>query len=104
LQSAYYKKYSQYSRFSRMNVQGQNSVEILKSRVLKVLMTVKREMLGRVWCKANYTWDIYRVVKGVQLGKLCVHYYLTDLHANSRKIMSLRTCGDELEYCEDVVF
>ena len=67
------------------------------------VVTVKWDMLGRMWCKANYTWRVYRIVKGVQLVILCVYYFLTDLHANSRKLMSLRTCGEELEHCEDVV-
>jgi hypothetical protein len=86
-----------------MYVQVQNSVEVLKSRVPNAVMTVKRDMLGRVWCKANYRRDIYRVVKGAQLGILRVYYSLTDIHANSRQIMSLRTFGEELDHWEDVV-
>ena len=66
-------------------------VKVLKSRVLNAVMTFKRDILGRLWCKANYMWDIYCVVKGAQLGTLCVYYCLTDLHANSRKVKSLRT-------------
>jgi hypothetical protein len=66
-------------------------------------MTVKRDMHGRVWGKANYRWDVYRVVKGPQLGIFCVYYCLTVLHANSRKIMSLRTGGEELEHCHCLV-
>ena len=103
MKTVYYRLCSQYSRFSLKYVQVQNSVEVLKSRILNAVTTVMRDMLGRVWCKANYMWDIYRVVKGAQLGILCMYYCLTDLHANSKKIMSLRTCGVEFQHCEDVI-
>ena len=79
-----------------MYVQVQTSLEILKSRILNAVMTVKRDMHRRVWCTASYRWNVYRVVKGVKLGILYVYYCLSDLHANSRKIMRLRTRGEEL--------
>jgi len=82
-----------------MYVQVQNSLEVIKSRILNSMMTVKRDVPRPVWCTANCRRNVYRVVKGDKLGILCVYYCLPDLHANSRKIMRLRTCGDKLEHC-----
>jgi len=73
--------------------------------ILNAVVTIKERILKRVWCQAKCRWDIHRVVMGDQLGILCVllYYCMFNIHANSKQIVSLHTCGEELEYLEDTL-